>query len=166
MIGEAMTPTFAHRNFLLNLSLENGQAIASTKYLAPTAEGQLMEFQDVVKNWAVIDHSGCGKIIAQHAAWMVEQTLPEESDEEAWTLAFHAYMGFAVATIQRLQDEGLIQLAHYPNLSIAQVVSLDGDDLAVEKIDRDNYSYKDLIGHLDWEPDVEKIMREEEEDVE
>ena len=145
-----MTTAIDHRNFILNMSLSDGQAMAANSgHATPDEQGRYLEGLDVLRRWAVLNASGAMDVVAESAGWMT--TLLRQPDWTADNLqaAYSSFLSFAASTLFRLQDEGLIMFAHEPAVILAEY---DPETDVATAIDPLEYTYKAEIGHLDFEP--------------
>ena len=147
-----MTTPTAHRNFILNMSLSDGQQMAANiGHATPDDQGRYLEELDVLRRWAVLNASGAMDILSESAGWMTSLLRQEDWTPENLQASYSSFLSFAASTIFRLQDEGLIMFAHDPIIVLAE---FDPETQQATPIDPLDYSYKDIIGHLDFEPTI------------
>lgn len=150
-----------HRNFLLNLSLKHGQDFATHSGFLPAPESATMESIDVLRNWMVLKGAGILDPVSETSAWMTILESEKDWDVDQWQTMYETFCAFAASTIMRLHNDGLIQFAHVPDIVLAEYDPVSEKAVPIDPL---NYSYKDIIGHLDFEPDLSDLLTEEDDE--
>lgn len=156
----ADTSKLDHRNFLLNLSLKHGQSFAEHAGFLPSPEATTVESIDVLRNWMVLKGAGILDSVSETAAWMTILEAEPDWDAHQWQLLYETFCAFAASTLMRLHNDGLIQFAHVPDITLAEYDPISEKAVPIDPL---NYSYKDIIGHLDFEPDLSDLEEDEDE---
>lgn len=142
---------------MLTLSLPYGQNLAASQgYITPPEEAQTLESTDVLERWVTLKGSGILDTVQECAAWMTKLVASEEWSHEAHVVTFTTFASFAASLLTRLKDEGYIVFAHEPVIQF--VKEEDGKQVLIDR--RLDYSYKDVIGHLDFEPFEMEFLNE------
>ena len=140
------------RNFLLNLSPLAGQMYAAASdFIPPAIDGQLLERADVSANWVKLQRSGMGEVVQHSAYWAVELMRQPWWNEAFGPYLYSCFVAAMTSNLFLLKESGTIQFAHDP---VTNIAFWDEDKQDYVAYDPTNYSYKDIIGHLDFEPDL------------
>lgn len=146
-----MTSALDHRNFILNMSISEGQRLASDAgYGTPDDQGIYLEKLSVLRNWASLGASGCLDVIKENAQWMTHLIAGEDWTPTHVSSTYSAFVSLLASTCIRLQEDGLIDLVYDPEIQLAQ---FDPDTQETTPIDGMDYTYRDDIGHLDDDED-------------
>lgn len=142
-----------HRNFILNMSVTDGQELAAKiGYGTPDDQGVFLERMAVLRRWAALNASGVLDIAKESASWMTHLICQPDWEIDHMSATYSAFVSLMAATLMRLQEEGLIMLAYSPTIVLAEY---DPDTETTIPIDYLEYSYKEDIGHMDFDPDYE-----------
>lgn len=145
-----------HRNFLLNMSLTDGQRMASASgHATPDDQGIYLERLDVLRRWAVLSASGCMDVVIQTAAWMTKLLVQPDWDLAQTQSTYSAFLSYAASTIFLLQDEGLISMAHDPIVLLSEY---DPETDTATPISPEKYSHRASIAHLDFDPVMQELF--------
>jgi hypothetical protein len=144
-----MTP-LDYRRFILDAYHTTGQDVAALAGCAvPDEQVRMLEDIDVLKRWVTLQGAGVSSVLQENALLMTRLNQQQSWTQDDVLNTYKTFFRFAMATVLRLREEGLIQLAHEPIL----VTTITDPDTGVETaMDPLNYSYKDEIGHLDFTP--------------
>lgn len=143
--------TIDHRNFLLKLHPMFGEQFAQSQgFIPPDSEVQFRERLDTVAAWQTINKSGMGEYIAHAAIWMVKLMKDDWWPEGYEQLLYYSLVFAMGSNLDQLKEAGMLQFAHDTPVQFT-MLNANGEETPLFT---DEYSYKDLIGHLDFEPDL------------
>lgn len=110
MESDTLSDELRRRNFLLNLSVKEGQEIAtSLGFLSPSEEVVDIEQTDVLKRLIALSASGIAESLTEAASWFCDVLkLRTELGVVEREHAYTTFLCFALASVTKLIDEGFV----------------------------------------------------------
>ncbi len=120
------TSQFRKRQFLLTLSINEGQDIARLMgFHPPSVEVQESEQTDVLRRLVEIGASGIASSLSEGTTWMCELLSARlDLSEEEVRNSYNVFLSHTIAAVIKLLDEGLV----YPSQEVRAVIFNGGTD--------------------------------------
>jgi hypothetical protein len=105
------TDNFRKRQFLLTLSVNEGQDIAKIMgFQPPSVEVQESEQTDVLRKLVEVGASGIASSLSESTMWMCDLLkIRLDMSEEERNNSYNVFFSHVIASVIKLVDEGLIE---------------------------------------------------------
>jgi hypothetical protein len=125
MKSRSVADELRRRKFLLQLSVREGQEIASlVGFVPPSPEVMDSEQTDVLKNTVKLGANGIAGSVAESANWFCDVLRARlDLSAEDRDNAYNTLLCFGLATSSKLIDEGLV----FPKHTVDVVVTKDAE---------------------------------------
>lgn len=126
-LDSSETAPFRKRQFLLSLSIQEGQDIAKLMGFHPASQDvQESEQTDTLRRLVELGASGIASSLAEATEWMCELlALRLDMDEDEKKNSYNVFLSHSIAACLKLMDEGLVYPAY---LVQAIILKADSDE--------------------------------------